>query len=1354
MQRFLAWLAEAERRVTQEFLGEGDPVQVEQELSELKAFKQELYQRQVEAERLWHQEDPPLAFRGSRDCWTQLEEELLTRQHHLEAALLHLGQFQSQLDWLLQWLLSTEEQLQNPLLLSADLQSCEIELAKHQVVWRPLPWQRVALWWTVGKTDAISWQVLQKDVLSHSMTVQAVQEAGWCLQLPDDGSGACTEGLQGSFRQLSQRWSQVLAKMEHRQLALEHNLSQVREISLEVAGLVQWLDQVELQLFSSKPTWDPSEATKDKLAALLELCEEMESKRQTYQQVREKLQPLLASCHPSGASTAERSLRALEQKWASLTSCLQEQKEQLLQSPNTATRFHATLQKQTEEALAALPPPSYILDTVSKQRRRQQALAQEAEAQSKKLAGMAVEAACLTQDKGGPRSLVGNAKERLTKVLQQVTERGEVLEEAHQQAKQFRESWQLLLKWMDGAEAACPAPAGAPPAKPEDLKALLGQHKGFQRRLQAKRPVFEATLHQGGLLRSRALLSADGHELDAMRRELKERWGALWSWAAERQQKLEELLLSSDCFSDALQRLLDRLCRVEPQLAEETPMAGDRDLMGTLMEQHKQAFQTELGRQAVSVRTLRCSAQELAQVGSSMDTRWLQIQMEELEERWELIGRLSVCQQNRLEGALRQACGQARGQRWEKNSWAEEFHRLLCTFLSRLSGLEKSVMDGAPLEEEEEEEALTEGQSQLERGADGFAHRQQELQQKVQCQRLELDCISSLGEEILSACHPDAVGTVHSWVDLAKSCFQQFCSRVQRQEQRLQAQVASLAVDRKALERLSDWITAAEEALSLRDQEPLPEDARQLEELCCQHTVFMQQLGHKQAEVEKAAKNGRQERAAQLGATASSCQQSSGWHGTSRALPQPPLMLLEHLEPQNPLLAQLVHRWQCLWLAAQDRQHRLQCSQQRHQEVRRVKCRGRRAALEWWGSCREGQSPCMSPGSPERPGLYHPGCLVGGLGCLWLPPVGRGSWMGNYGASPLLGQFPLLSARHGDEEQGRAWASCSACGLSSGALVGSWHLAPKAVGVPSLSHPQLEERASFDFAAWRKRYLQWIGHRKSQVLDIFRSIDRGHDGRLTQQEFIGRVLASKFPTSLPEMKAVAKIFDVNRDGFIDYYEFIRALHPSRDVLQRAANVDHIQEEVNRQVAECNCAKRFQVEQIGATRYRFGECQQLRMVRILRSTLMVRVGGGWTALDEFLVKNDPCRVKGRTNLKINERYLSPGLLGQKGTGSQSAPASKMLSPSCSTSSLCLYSSASAPSSPIPSKVSRLRGKQVGRSWSSTWAPSGCGHPASGLSFQAVLRQTRSGDRCLHSCSPAGAARVAFPAGAAGPGAEPP
>uniref|UniRef100_A0A3Q2P5F5 Microtubule actin crosslinking factor 1b n=1 Tax=Fundulus heteroclitus TaxID=8078 RepID=A0A3Q2P5F5_FUNHE len=170
---------------------------------------------------------------------------------------------------------------------------------------------------------------------------------------------------------------------------------------------------------------------------------------------------------------------------------------------------------------------------------------------------------------------------------------------------------------------------------------------------------------------------------------------------------------------------------------------------------------------------------------------------------------------------------------------------------------------------------------------------------------------------------------------------------------------------------------------------------------------------------------------------------------------------------------------------------------------------------------------------------------------------------------------------------------------------------------------QMEEFANFDFNVWRKRYIEWISHLKSRILDVFRSIDRDQDGRVSRKEFIDYVLAS-FPTNSLEMNAVANIFDLNNDGFIDYYEFVSALHPSRDPYRKALDADQINEEVSRQVSQCNCPKRFQVEQISANRYRFGDSQQLRMVRILRSTLMVRVGGGWTALDEFLVKNDPCR----------------------------------------------------------------------------------------------------------------------------------
>lgn len=55
---------------------------------------------------------------------------------------------------------------------------------------------------------------------------------------------------------------------------------------------------------------------------------------------------------------------------------------------------------------------------------------------------------------------------------------------------------------------------------------------------------------------------------------------------------------------------------------------------------------------------------------------------------------------------------------------------------------------------------------------------------------------------------------------------------------------------------------------------------------------------------------------------------------------------------------------------------------------------------------------------------------------------------------------------------------------------------------------QMEEFANFDFNIWRKRYIQWISHLKSRILDVFRSIDRDQDGRISLKEFTDYVLAS------------------------------------------------------------------------------------------------------------------------------------------------------------------------------------------------------------------------------------------------------
>ena len=71
------------------------------------------------------------------------------------------------------------------------------------------------------------------------------------------------------------------------------------------------------------------------------------------------------------------------------------------------------------------------------------------------------------------------------------------------------------------------------------------------------------------------------------------RWNAVCGKSVDRQRKLEEALLFSGQFKDAVQALLDWLYRVEPALAEDQPLHGDLDTVTYLCDQHR-AFQNEM----------------------------------------------------------------------------------------------------------------------------------------------------------------------------------------------------------------------------------------------------------------------------------------------------------------------------------------------------------------------------------------------------------------------------------------------------------------------------------------------------------------------------------------------------------------------------------------------------------------------------------------------------------------------------------------------------------------------------------------------------------------------------------------
>ncbi|XP_067609606.1 dystonin isoform X29 [Pseudorca crassidens] len=1128
---------------------------VKQQIEELKQFKSEAYQQQIEMERLNHQaelllkkvteesdkhtvQDPLMELKL---IWDSLDERIINRQHKLEGALLALGQFQHALDELLAWLTHTEGLLSEQKPVGGDPKAIEIELAKHHV--------------------------LQNDVLAHQSTVEAVKKAG--NDLIESSAGEEVSNLQNKLEVLNQRWQNVLEKTEQRKQQLDGALRQAKGFHGEIEDLQQWLTDTERHLLASKPLGGLPETAREQLNAHMEICAAFDVKEETYKSLMQKGQQMLARCPKSAETNIDQDINNLKEKWESVETKLNERKVKLEEALTLAMEFHSSLQDfinwltQAEQTLNMASRPSLILDTVLFQIDEHKVFANEVNSHREQIieldkTGTHLKYFSQKQDVVLIKNLLISVQSRWEKVVQRLVERGRSLDDARKRAKQFHEAWSKLMEWLEESEKSLDSELEIA-NDPDKIKAQLAQHKEFQKSLGAKHSVYDTTNRTGRSLKEKTSLADDNLKLDDMLSELRDKWDTICGKSVERQNKLEEALLFSGQFTDALQALIDWLYRVEPQLAEDQPVHGDIDLVMNLIDNHK-VFQKELGKRTSSVQALKRSARELIE-GSQDDSSWVRVQMQELSTRWETVCALSISKQTRLEAALRQA---------------EEFHSVVHALLEWLAEAEQTLRFHGILPDDED--ALR-----------TLIDQHKEFMKRLEEKRAALNKATSMGDSILAICHPDSITTVKHWITIIRARFEEVLAWAKQHQQRLASALAGLIAKQELLEALLAWLQWAETTLSDKDKEVIPQEIEEVKALIAEHQTFMEEMTRKQPDVDKVTKTYKR-RVADPSLHSHIPVLDKGRAGRKRfpASSFYPSGSQTQIETKNPRVNLLVSKWQQVWLLALERRRKLNDALDRLEELR--------------------------------------------------------------------------------------------------------------------------EFANFDFDVWRKKYMRWMNHKKSRVMDFFRRIDKDQDGKITRQEFIDGILSSKFPTSRLEMSAVADIFDRDGDGYIDYYEFVAALHPNKDAYKPITDADKIEDEVTRQVAKCKCAKRFQVEQIGDNKYRFflgnqfGDSQQLRLVRILRSTVMVRVGGGWMALDEFLVKNDPCRAKGRTNMELREKFIladgaSQGMAAFRPRGRRSRPSSRGASPNRSTSMSSQAGQAASPQVPATStpKILHPLTRNYGKPW---------------------------------------------------------
>ncbi|CAH0551952.1 unnamed protein product [Brassicogethes aeneus] len=1156
LQNLLAFLEKAENKFDKMGPLGSDIDQVKKQIDQLNKFKAEVDPHMVKVEAL-NRQAQELTERTSADQATAIKEPLnavnkrwdsllrgiVERQRQLENALLRLGQFQHALSELLVWIKRTDKTLDELKPVAGDPQILEVELAKLKV--------------------------LINDIQAHQTSVDILNDAGRHII---ESGGAEASVTQDKLNTLNTQWRALMQKAANTQRELEDALNEAQIFNTEIQDLLAWLGDVDGIIAASKPVGGLPETASEQLERFMEVYNEIEDNRPKVETVLAKGQEYLKR-GSNAASNLQHNLRTLKQRWDSVTTRANDKKIKLEIALKEATEFHESLQAfvdwltNAEKILTNLKPVSRVLDTIQSQIEEHKAFQKDVSAHREIMINLDKKGTHLKyfsqkQDVILIKNLLISVQHRWERVASKSSERTRALDAGYKEAKEFHDSWAGLMNWLDETEHNLDELVDdAIGNNPEKIKSRLAKHQEFQRAISAKQGTYDNVMKTGKHLKEKAP-KTDEATLKQMLVELKNKWTSVCNKSVDRQRKLEEALLYSGQFKEAIAALVQWLKKAEKELAGDNPVHGDLDTVNHLIDLHK-VFESELERRNEQMESVTRTGQELERKANSADASQIRGQLVELSELWESVTSLTYAKSDKLRDALKEA---------------ERLDKSVNMILDWLSEAEMKLrfVGNTP-----EDEATAYAQL---KALDEF---RAQLGEK----EIEKNQTLDLAHGILAKAHPDSINTIKNWIKVIQSRWEEVSQWALARHKKLSEHMQSLRDLDESLEELIRWLLGLENTLIALKREELPMDIPATEELIEQHKEFMEHAQKRQSEVDRICK-------------AKQVKQPVGAKDAKKF-------------PKGK---------QSIRGSQQDiREH----SPDTYGSLgRKQSFKGSRDLLSQKGSR-------ASPGrelSPD-PLLPHYGPRF---------PAGSEPEF----RSPRV-KFLYDKWRH-------VWMM-------------SWERQRELND--HLAYLKEKEKAdNFSWDDWRKRFLKFMNYKKSRLTDLFRKMDKDNNELIPRDDFIDGIIKTKFDTSRLEMKHVADMFDLDNRGLIDWKKFIAALRPDWEEKAPDNDAQKIHDEVKRLVMLCTCRQRFKVLQVGEGKYRFGESQKLRLVRILRSTVMVRVGGGWVALDEFLLKNDPCRAKGRTNIELREQFILADGVSQTMTAFKSKPSSSSPASASSQSSL--------------------------------------------------------------------------------------
>merc|ERR1712223_1650354 len=808
LQALKDFLAKAEKKFDNLGPIGSDIDKVKKQIGDLKKFKDEVDPWMVKVEALNRQADEltertspdqarrikePLAEVNKR--WTDLNKAIVIRQKELEHALLRLGQFQHALNELLVWIERTDKTVNTLKPVYGDPQVIEGELAKLKVI--------------------------VNDIQAHQSSVDTLNDAGRQIIETEKGSREASQ-TQNKLNELNTKWNDLLGNAESRQVELEDALKEAQAFAQEIQDMLLWLNDVDAALSSSKPVGGLPETAKDQLDRFMEVFKELEGTGPKVEALLGRGNDYLKKSKDGGANNLQNNLRTLKSRWDNILTRANDKKIKLEIVLKEAIEFHDALQAfiewltEAEKKLGNLKPVSRVLNNITIQIEEHKEFQNEVSTQRETMLSLDKKGTHLKyfsqkQDVILIKNLLVSVQNRWEKVVSKSAERTRALDYGFKEAKEFHESWEFLCTWLDEAKVRLEEMGVQSKNDPAKIKREIERLKDFQKELSGKQPMYDATMKNGKVLTDKAP-KPDHPILKEMLTELKNKWLNVCNLSVEKQRKLEEALLLSGQFKDALKALMDWLKKIGAGLDDKSPVHGDLDTVIALVEKHKN-FEEELNSRTEQYEPLKQTAEELLENAEGQDKVKIQTQLTEMTSSWENIWSLSQNKTKRLEGALSQA---------------EELHKSV----NMLS------------------EWLSEDEEEVKKQIDEHQKFMAELKEKER----DKDFTLNLAQEILSKCHPDAVNIIKHWITIIQQRWDEISTWALQRLEKLEEHLKQLQDLLALLDELMQWLIGKENILTELEQEPLPDDSEIIKKLIDEHQEFMDNLSSRQPEIDAVCK--------------------------------------------------------------------------------------------------------------------------------------------------------------------------------------------------------------------------------------------------------------------------------------------------------------------------------------------------------------------------------------------------------------------------------------------------------------------------------------------------------------------